>query len=256
MQPRRSAEHMGTDRPGTILPEAAAQAAGDLLRRHQEITKPTVIELLGLEWDLLPGVYAPNLTRSAALYAEWLPYPLGGSFCEIGCGMGYISVLAALRGCQQVAAVDINPHAVRNTQLNARRHGVDKRIEAWWWHMFPPLGKRSLYDVIFWNSNFVDSPDPEETGIEGALFDPGYESHRAFFNDAAQHLNPGGRLLLGFADLGNREKLAQVAEEQGWEHNIVRMAPSESPFGEICFYLVEFTRAGITRRRESSLSAP
>jgi release factor glutamine methyltransferase len=229
----------------TLDRRAAAEAVDDLLRRHHTITEPTVFELVGLEWDLLPGVYAPNLTRSAALYAEWVPYPIGGTFCEIGCGTGYIAVIAALRGCEHVTAIDISPQATRNTDLNASRHGVAGRVRALWWHMFPPPSGDSLYDVIFWNSNFVEGAGSENSDLGHALFDPGYESHAAFFRDAAKHLNPGGRLLLGFADLGDREKLAEVAGRYGWEPVIVRLAPSESPYGLIFFQLIEFTRRDV-----------
>ncbi len=225
--------------------QVAAEAANDLLRRHREITEPTVFELLGLEWDLLPGVYAPNLTRSAALYAEWVPYPIGGAFCEIGCGTGYLAVIAALRGCERVTAIDISPHAVRNAILNAARHQVEGRMQTLWWYLFPPPSDAARYDVIFWNSNFVDGAASENADLGHALFDPGYDTHAMFFRDAAAHLNPGGRLLLGFADLGNPQKLAEVASRYGWESAIVRAAPSESPYGPIGFQLIEFTRHDI-----------
>lgn len=228
--------------PNTLDRRAAAEAADDLLRRHHAITEPTVFELLGLEWDLLPGVYAPHLTRSAALYAEWMPYPIGGAFCEIGCGTGYIAVIAALRGCDRVTAIDISPSAAKNTELNAARHAVANRVRTLWWHMFPPVSEDSLYDVIFWNSNFVEGVASDDAELSHALFDPGYVAHAAFFRDAADHLNPGGRLFLGFADLGDREKLAELADRYGWEPTIVRLAPSESPYGLIFFQLIEFTR--------------
>jgi release factor glutamine methyltransferase len=228
----------------TLDRHAAAEAANDLLLRHHTITEPTVFQLLGLEWDLLPGVYAPNLTQSAALYGEWVPYPIGGTFCEIGCGTGYIAVLAALRGCERVTAIDISPHAVRNTDLNAHRHGVADRITAYWWHMFPPVTEASLYDVIFWNSNFVDGAAKDNADLSHALFDPGYESHAAFFSQAGDHLHPGGRLFLGFADLGDHRRLVEVADRHGWEALVVRLASSESPWGLIFFQLVEFTRRG------------
>jgi len=226
--------------PPTSLAEDAAAA---LLHRHTGITRPGVFRLLGMDWDLLPGVYAPHLTRSAALYAEWMPYPVGGAFCEIGCGTGYLSVIAAQRGCDRVAAVDINPTAVDNARRNAERHGVADRMTAACGDLFAPLPGGDRYDVVFWNSNFVDA-DPARgggSGLEGALFDPGYRTHTRYLRDARPRLNPGGRLLLGFTDLGNRRRLAQIAAEHGWQPRLLRAVRCPAPpAGLITYQLVQF----------------
>jgi release factor glutamine methyltransferase len=215
--------------------------ATDLLGAHEAIREPTTFRLLGLDWDLLPGVYAPNLTPSAALYAEWLSYPLGGSFCEVGCGTGYVAVLAALRGCARVAALDIDAAAVENTRLNAERHGVDDRVEAACGDMFEPLAEDDRFDVIFWNSNFVEVTDERRpaSALERAFFDPGYAAHRAFLAGARAHLEPGGRLLLAFSTLGSAETLDELADELGWRARVARAAPSLTWHGPVDFQLLE-----------------
>lgn len=217
-------------------------AAGALLRRHTEITSPTTFRLLGQEWDLLPGVYAPHLTRSAALYAEWLPYPVNGAFCEVGCGTGYLAVTAAQRGCARVTALDLNPGAVDNAARNARRHGVGERVHTAAGDMFAPLPTDDRYDVIFWNSNFVDGDPGERSGthLEDAFFDPGYAAHATYLREARDHLAPGGRLLLGFTDLGSVRLLAKVAAEHGWRPHPVRAVRCSTGMGQLGFQLVEF----------------
>lgn len=226
----------------TKMTSRALDFASALLHRHRELTHQTVFSLLGLQWDLVPGVFAPHLTRSAALWAEWVPYPVGGAFCEIGCGTGVVAVTAALRGCARVTAIDINPAAVENTRLNAARHGVSARVDAACGDMFAPLRASDRYDVIFWFSNFVDAPDDGSptTALDRAFFDPGYAAHATLLRDASHHLHPGGRLFLGFTDLGNRNRLLELAARHGWRATIARGVRGESSAGAINYQLVEF----------------
>lgn len=213
------------------------KAALNLLARHRDILRPQTFRLLGQEWDLLPGVYAPHLSQSSALYAEWIPYPLHGSFCEVGSGTGYIAVTAAQRGCAEVTALDVSQAAADNTRLNAERQGVGVRVLCG--DMFEPLSSEDRFDVIYWNSNFVEG---EATGdLEQAFFDPGYAAHSAFFRDAAAHLHPGGRLLLGFTDLGNQELLNEVSAAHGWKPSLLRAAKCAAGEGFIEYQLLEFS---------------
>jgi release factor glutamine methyltransferase len=218
----------------------AIAAVTSLMRRHAEVTERTEFRLLGQTWDLLPGVYAPTLTHSAALYAEWVPYPLDGSFCELGCGTGYIAVTAAQRGCARVTASDVSSDAVANTRLNAERHGVADRVEILCGDMFAPFADGDRYDIIFWNSNFVETPERavSDSMLGRAFFDAGYAAHDAFLRHARDHLAPGGQLLLGFTDLGNEERLAQLARRHGWSWHVARGVSLDAPEGRIRYNLI------------------
>ncbi|WP_336213802.1 methyltransferase [Nonomuraea sp. LPB2021202275-12-8] len=218
------------------------EAAAKLITRHREITSPRTFHLLGLEWDLLPGVYAPHLAQSSALYAEWLPYPLHGSFCEVGSGTGYISVLAALRGCASVTALDVSEAAAANTRLNAVRHDVASVVRVACGDMFEPLTSGDRFDLIYWNSNFVEG-EPADA-LERAFFDPGYAAHAAFFRDAAAHLEPGGRLLLGFTDLGDERRVHALAAEHALRPVLLRATKCAAEEGHIEYRLIEYIRAG------------
>ncbi|WP_434740117.1 methyltransferase domain-containing protein [Micromonospora sp. SH-82] len=215
-----------------------------LRQRHTDIVEPQTFRLLGQEWDLLPGVYAPNLTPSAALYAEWLPYPVDGAFCEVGCGTGYISVLAAQRGCARVTALDISPAAVDNTRRNADRHAVAGQVTARCGDVFEPLDAGDRYDLVFWNSNFVDVELPEspDAMLDRAFADPGYTTHDTFLRTVAAHLAPGGRVMLGFTDLGDTGLLTRLAAAHGWRLEPRRRAVGEYPDGELRYELIELVR--------------
>lgn len=225
------------------MPETAIQFARVLLRKHEQIDEPATFTMLDREWDLLPGVFAPIFTGASSLFAQWIPYPAGRSFLDVGSGTGLIAVCAALAGCAPVTAVDIDPEAVRNTARNAHRHGLADRISTLVSDLYDALaGER--YDMIFWNSNFIEVPAdfPCTSPLERAMFDPGYAAHRRYLAQAWEHLTPGGRLLLGFSSMGSRTGIDRLATELGLRvvelTTEVRHVPAR-----VEYQLLEFVRA-------------
>lgn len=194
-----------------------------LYNRHLD-AGPDRFSLLGEEWELLAGVFAPTFTPVTELFTSWLPYPVGGSFLEVGSGTGVTAVTAARSGCASVTALDIGAAAVENTRRNAIRHGVADRVRVLRSDLFDALGPDERFDLIFWNSNFVEmSADfVNSTDLHHAFFDPGYQTHGRYLREAPAHLTERGRLLLGFADLGNTPKLTALAEEEGLTIEVLR----------------------------------
>jgi len=216
------------------------QFARTLLTKHRAIEAPSTFTLLDREWDVLPGVFSPSFTGASGLFATWVPYPVGGSFLEIGCGTGLIAVSAALAGCRSVTATDISAQAVCNTMSNARRHGVDDRIRVVVSDLFNSLdGPR--YDVIFWNSNFIEVPEDFVCAgpLEQAMFDPGYAAHRRYLAGGRAHLRPGGRLLLGFSSMGNCRRLEHHATALGLRTVVVTSEVRHVP-ARVEYFLLEF----------------
>lgn len=198
--------------------------ASRLYGRHlDEPETPAEFELLGRRWSLLRDVFAPVYTPVTALFTSWLPYPVGGAFLEMGSGTGVTAVTAALAGCA-VTALDIAEAAVENTRLNAIRHGVADAVDARRSDLFDALDAGETFDVIYWNSNFALAP-PDfvvETELQLAFFDPGYETHRRYIAEAGSRLNDGGRLLLGFSDLGSWADLRAACRSTGLVADVLR----------------------------------
>ncbi|WP_369204314.1 class I SAM-dependent methyltransferase [Streptomyces sp. PU-14G] len=202
-------------------PEAAAQVlqhamSGDDL--------PDSFSLLGREWTLHRGVFPGTLTAATEVMASVLPYPQGGSFLEVGCGTGVISVTAALQGCASVTALDINEKAVANTRANAERHQVGDRVRALHSDLYAALQPDERFDAIFWNVpwTYVEDGFSLSTDLHSAVFDPGYQGQARFIAGARAHLTPGGRLLMGTADLGDRERIDAFAAENGMRVELLR----------------------------------
>ncbi|MFJ8752654.1 AMP-binding protein [Streptomyces sp. NPDC102441] len=205
-----------------------------------EVTEPTTFRLHDREWDLLPGVFAPTYCVSTGFFTESIPFPVGGSFLEVGCGSGVTAVTAAAKGCARVAATDISDAAVANTALNAARHGLPDRVELHHGDMFDGLGPEDRFDLIFWNSPFIDPGagegpparrvhDEQREQLRQAVFDPGYRAHERYLSGARARLTAGGRLLLGFSDLGDHDSLRRLAAEAGYRISVLRASGDLAP---------------------------
>lgn len=185
---------------------------------------PDSFTLLGREWSLHRGVWPSTLSAATEVLASMVPYPEGGSFLEVGCGTGVIAVTAALSGCTSVTALDINEKAIANTVANAERHGVSDRVRALHSDMYTALAPTDRFDTIFWNVpwTYVEDGYALSTDLHTAVFDPGYRGQARYLAGAHEHLADGGRLLLGTADLGDRERLDAVAEQTGLRVELLR----------------------------------
>ncbi|MGP3952509.1 methyltransferase domain-containing protein [Streptomyces sp. 7N604] len=215
--------------------------------KHEDTTEqPMEFELLGLRWDLHPGVFAPFHSPSTEAYSSWLPYPEGSSLLEMGCGAGVTAVYGALNGCRRVTALDISTAAVENTRRNAARHGVANRVRAMESDMFSALSPEDRFDVIFWNSNAVEAPEDftYTRDIEWSILDRGYASHRTYFREGPGRLTEGGRLFLGFNSRGNRALIDGFAEEEGLRIKEINSASRTFEDRTVEFRLLELVKAG------------
>jgi len=218
--------------------ETAKNITQELIDKHNEVVVETQFKLYGLQWHLSPGVYAPSLTQGAALYIDWIEFPNGGAFCEIGCGTGYISVIAAKKGCNRVVASDIDSAAVQNTQKNVDLHGIGHVVDVRESDLFSNTPDE-MFDVIFWNSSFIDSEKDRISVLNTAINDPGYENHLRFISQASNYLVPYGRILIGFTDMGDLPKLEKIARTVDMNISVKRAAYVETQHGGVTFQLLE-----------------
>jgi release factor glutamine methyltransferase len=203
--------------------------------------RPREIRLLGADWLLLPEVFSPADSKSSLAHLELIDFPAGGSFLEIGSGTGLIAVRAALAGCARVCATDVNPAAVRNTELNAARFGVASQVTSLQSDMFSAVPADATFDVIYWHSNNVWAPSAMavDSPLTLAYVDPGYDAHLRFFRGAPEHLAPGGRILLAVSSRAGRAELAELAAGAGQRLEPVKAATVTEPEGPVVYELME-----------------
>lgn len=187
------------------------------LERHRRSDwEKTKIE--GHEFMIHAKVFHAGHFPSTAWFASEICKLLKSSatFCEVGCGSGVISCLAALSNPKlKVTSTDINPFASENTKLNAERLSVNKRVTAFTGDVLDSIKPNMTFDAIFWALpfGFLD-PGSDLDLEETQVFDPGYRAIRKFFKSAKIYLNTTGRILVGFSpELGHTNLLEQIAKE-------------------------------------------
>jgi HemK-related putative methylase len=163
--------------------------------RHRRLV---LEEMAGVSLVVLPDVFHPGLFFSSKLFAEVLAHePLENKrVLEVGTGSGFLTLVAARRA-RQTVGTDINPEAVRALRINALLNRLEDRVEARQGDLFAPVaGER--FDLILFNP-------PYFAGEAKDLWELSWRdvngTRARFVNQAAQFLNPGGRLLICDSDI-------------------------------------------------------
>jgi ribosomal protein L3 glutamine methyltransferase len=131
-------------------------------------------------------------------------------------GSGCLAILLAHAfPSAQVDALDISPDALEVAKRNVADYGLEDRIELLQSDLFQAVAGRS-YDVIVSNPPYVNQPAmqtlPQEYQREPALAlasgADGLDHVRVIVSQAAQHLRPGGILVV---ELGHNRAAAEAA---------------------------------------------
>ncbi len=195
-----------SNKPYTLhstTPGALAQ-----MRTH---TAPYSTDVMGLPILVLPNVWSPAYDWSSLFYVENFPEVSGLDFLEVGCGTGVIAVFASRHGARSIVAVDVNPEAVRNTQLNFERFDV-QNAEAYVSDCFHNV--HGLFDVVTWNAPYHGSKPVDI--LERGCADEDYRDMRAFFANVGRFLKPGGRVIFGFSESGDLPLLEALITDHGF----------------------------------------
>jgi len=180
----------------------------------------TSFEVKDHSFKVHPAVFNPSMFPSTSWFADEIIKITEGQkdFCEIGCGAGVISCLAALYNKElNVISSDINPFATETSKLNVGDNNLELQVDVYNSDVFDGIPKDSKFDSIFWALpfGFLD-PGVEIDYTEMQVFDPGYRATRKFLEQGTNFLKDGGSLYLGFSDdLGHYKLLEEIAEKNG-----------------------------------------
>jgi release factor glutamine methyltransferase len=236
--------------PEEILPESIAEKYSALLDRRgsgvptQHLTGKQ--EFWGLEFEVNPDVLIPRpetehlievaLDRLAVREIRAGRHQqLSGervTLVDIGTGSGCIAVtLAKELPAATVYATDISGNALTVARRNAARHGLSDRIHFVESNLLegfapPAASVMRVFDLIISNPPYVSLREAESLPVEireheprTALFggEEGYELYGVLIPQAAQHLKPGGLLVLelGYNNLPAVEPLLDRSEWSG-----------------------------------------
>lgn len=192
------------------LQEEVHQRQVRLVQRMLDQEKPVELTIQGMRIWGFPKVFHPH--ADTILLAESVEVNPDEEVLETCAGTGYIS-LRIVNHVRSIDTVDCNPDAVENIGKNISLHGCGERMHALQADMFPD----KKYNVIIANPPYSDSPARNMS--ERAVWDEGHAAIKKFLDGAKDHLLPGGRIYVSWANFAGAdikslaERLGYVAEE-------------------------------------------
>ena len=183
---------------------------------------PYEVEVEGIKIQVLPNVFSPRYFTDSIWFAKEVSEIVGqNSLLEVGTGTGIIALFCARNGAK-VVAVDVNPDAVKNAQLNFQTHNLDGSVRRG--DVYEPIKEDEKFDFIFWNHPFNNWSEEVDDILLRAGFDTNYASLRKYVVGARNYLSSKGRLLLGTGSFADIDEIQKIAEENKYNLNLLREA--------------------------------
>jgi len=166
-------------------------------------------------------VYEP--AEDTFLLAENLKVEEKEVVLDMGTGCGILAVLAAKKA-KKVVATDINPHAIKCAEKNAKMNGVEEKIEFRLGNLFQPIRPDETFSLILFNPPYLPSEPYEERSWIGRAWAGGPSGRKAidrFIMGAPEFLTIHGRILLVQSSLSDIDKTLEKFNETGFKARIV-----------------------------------
>jgi len=183
-------------------------------------------EFWGLDFSVTGETLVPR-PESELIVEEALrrlPETEGSTVLDVGTGSGCLAIaIAHQRQAANVVATDLSPDALAVASMNARAHGVERRVHFVCADLTEGLTIRA--DLIVANPPYVPeqsarslSPDVVQYEPAVALFGgaDGLRVTRRLLQEAPARLAPGGALVMEFGD-GQEEAVRDAADRAGWQ---------------------------------------
>jgi len=148
------------------------------------------------KFDVFEDVYEP--AEDSFLFAENLNVPAGATVLDVGTGCGILAVSSA-KTASRVIAVDLNPYAIRCTQLNAKRNGVRHKMDFIQADLFTALTPDNAFDLVLFNAPYLPSEAGEAASWIGRAWAGGANGREVvdrFISEVPKHLKDAGKVLL------------------------------------------------------------
>ncbi len=146
-----------------------------------------------IQLDIHPEVYAP--AEDTYLLLSAVDVVKGEKVLEMGCGSGIISMHMAKAGAV-VTAADMDGRAVRATGNSAMLNSLDVSVVQS--DLFTDVSGR--FDLIVFNPPYLRGDVQGQEDLCWAGGEDGVRLTSRFLDDAKEHLEPGGRVLLLISD--------------------------------------------------------
>ena len=226
--------------PSTYRPMMTPERAQRLREWHDQALEggrrdaPITVTELDRTFVVPPDVYAPNPLGLAAIVLDEVRH--GDRVLDLGTGSGINGVVAASRS-RNVLAVDVNAAAVACARDNAERNGVAGRMKVHESDLFQNASGR--FDLIIFDPPYrwFRPRDMFERGTA----DENYRTLTTFFDQAGDHLEPGGRILLSFGTTGDIDYLYHLIAESGLRREELRRFEGEKDGLAVAYFAYRLT---------------
>ncbi len=174
--------------------------------------------LYGVRIKSCEGVYSP--AEDSFLLAEALDVGSGVSVLDMGCGSGFLGLVAA-KTAGRVLSVDVNQSALECTEQNARLNG-STNLEVRRSDLFSNIA--GSFDFILFNPPYLPTEEGEPRDAVSLAWDGGQSGRDVidrFLADVSSYLNLGGRIYMLGSSLSDYEKTISVLESYGFQISLV-----------------------------------
>jgi len=182
------------------------------------------IEVKTLDLTIYPyyNTYFPTRFDHLKLFDKWLKKYEGEktNAIEIGVGSGVLSFQLLQNGFENIYATDTNKNAIIGVAKECKRLGFEDKITLTCADLFDECTIKA--DIIVFNPPWLQAQHKLEEGIDKAMY---YEDELfpRFFEQAKEHLNENGKIVLIFSNL------AQVVDEES-SHPIINELKSNNRY--------------------------
>lgn len=186
-------------------------------------------KLAGFIFTVRPTVFNPADFISSKVFISYInTLDLTGKYIlDMGSGSGVVSIIAASKGAESIAA-DINPVAIRCITENALQNNFSGQITAIESDLFESLGNipspsgrvRSGFDIIFFNPPYYrgNPGNNFERAFKGG---PNLEVIDRFLDDAKNFLVTSGRLCLLVSSDMDLDDMYSRLKTAGYDYKIL-----------------------------------
>jgi methylase of polypeptide subunit release factors len=200
------------------------QPVRSLLRKHEQCVYPRVISFAGVDLLIERDVFGPDLTKTSILMIDCLAeteLKADWRVVDAFTGSGVLAMYCALRGCS-VIAVDHSSNATRCALANAKRNGVEAKVDVRVGDSLSVLRDDEMADLIIATPPLL--PGVPTNTLETAVFDPNLAATFGFIREVPNHLSPRGAALLMLSDVFQRmgNDIHALARESGMTAEQVR----------------------------------
>jgi release factor glutamine methyltransferase len=181
-------------------------------------------------FDVYEDVYEP--AEDSFLFAENLHVKEDETVLDLGTGCGILAVLAA-KTASRVAAVDLNPYAIRCAKENARLNSVQEKIDFFQGDLFMALSPDVRFDLVLFNAPYLPSEAGEAASWIGRSWAGGADGRQVvdrFISEVPAYLKSYGRVLLMQSTLTGVEETLHGFAQQNL--NACVIAAQKLPFFE------------------------